>query len=86
MSMEDDGHGNVEFEGAEPRSVSRKSATKSDFIKFLVIFGWEGPLALFQGFREEDLGWIVGGILTTAFCWGVVGYVMGFWDRNSWKG
>ena len=54
-------------------SNSRKCSAKTEFFMFLVTFGWEGPLALFLGFRDFDIAYIIAGAIITAFLWGIFG-------------
>lgn len=43
------------------------------FLAFLMMLGWEGPVAVMLGVRDWSWGTIAAGVFLTAFFWGVLG-------------
>ena len=69
--MENGESGNPEVDGSSKRR--RKQSARFNFFAFLFIFGWEGPLGLFIGLQEGNVGLIIAGLFITAFFWGLFG-------------
>ncbi len=67
--LEEDGSGNSEYEG----SAQRRGKTSYGFVAWFIVFGWEGPLGIYLGLRDGDIGIIIGGILITALFWNLLG-------------
>lgn len=69
--MEDDGGGHPELDSGRSRGRQRNSLTT--LVAFLLIFGWEGPMAIWIGFRDGDVAIIIVGVFITVFLWGLFG-------------
>lgn len=45
-----------------------------DLIRFSVIFGWEGFVLLYIGFRDKSVSDVVAGLVFTLLMWGMLGF------------
>ncbi|MBN2873112.1 MAG: hypothetical protein JXJ30_09405 [Halothiobacillaceae bacterium] len=59
-------------EAAGPSKRGSRSA-QFDFFVFVLVFGWEGPFAVFMGLKMGSVAHVLVGLLLTAFFWGVFG-------------
>ena len=50
-----------------------KNSARFNFFFFLIVCGWEGPLAFYLGFSQDNLSTLVGGLIVTVFLWGIFG-------------
>lgn len=69
--MENGESNNQEIDNSSKRR--RGQSARFNFFAFLLIFGWEGPLALYIGLQEGRFGLIIVGLFITAFFWGLFG-------------
>lgn len=69
--MENDESGNSEVDGSSKRR--REQSARFEFIAFLLLFSLEGPLGLYMGLQEGNVGSIFAGLFITAFFWGLFG-------------
>lgn len=69
--MENGGSNNQEIDNSSKRR--RGQSARFNFFAFLLIFGWEGPLGLYMGLQEGNIGLIIAGLFITAFLWGLFG-------------
>ena len=65
----DDDHGELEVGSKSGRKLS----PLSELILFTLVFGWEGPLAIYLCFAREEYGGLIAAVLLTAFFWGLFG-------------